>query len=110
MTVREELRPWGDATTVAITIDGDVPPGRVLPLDLTVLDRSGTPVRDWNGHVTVSVGGDARLFAYTEAGEVLMSRGEGRTYLGSGRDNGEFTIIASAPGLDDGVATVRRRS
>ena len=110
MTVCEELRPWGDATTVAITIDGDVPPGRVLPLDLTVLDRSGTPVRDWNGHVTVSVGGDARLFAYTEAGEVLMSRGEGRTYLGSGRDTGEFTIIASAPGLDDGVATVRRRS
>ncbi len=103
VTVRNELKAWDGATTVAITIDeADARPGQTVAVDLMIFDEGETPVRDWNGHVEVEVDGDARLFPYTDAGEVLMARGEGRTYLQLGRSGGEVKILATADGLEPG--------
>jgi hypothetical protein len=57
-------------------------------------------VRDWNGHVEVTIDGDAQLYPYTDSGEVLMARGEGRTYVEIGRSGGGFVIRAVANGLE----------
>ncbi len=99
--VRDELHAWGEATTITIVIDeSKTAPGRIVAVDLTICDHAGRPVRDWNGHVKVSIGGDVRLFPYNEAGEVLAARGEGRTYLQFGHTGGEVTIFATADGLE----------
>ena len=99
--VRDELHAWGEATTITIVIDeSKTAPGRIVAVDFMICDDAGSPVRDWNGHVKVSIGGDVRLFPYNEAGEVLAARGEGRTYLQFGHTGGEVTIFATADGLE----------
>jgi len=105
--VHNELKAWGGATTVAITIDeSDAKPSQTVAVDLMILDDAGTPVRDWNGHVDVEVDGDALLFSYTDAGEVIMARGEGRTYIQMGRSEEEVVIHAAAKGLAPGSLRV----
>ncbi len=104
VVVRRTLRAWGAPATVAITIDDNARPGRTVFVDLAVVDGKGTPVRDWNGHLQVAAEGDARLFAYTDAGEVLMVRGEGRAYLELGRSGTAILITARAGGLEPGKA------
>jgi len=107
-TVRNELHAWGQAATISIAIDGtESKPGQTVAADLTICDDAGAPVRDWNGHVVVAIDGDARLFAYTDAGEVLIARGEGRTYLQFGRSGEEIVIRATAAGLATGTKTIR---
>jgi len=102
-TIRSALRAWGEAATISIDIDeAETQPGRTVAVDLTISDDVGRPVRDWNGHVKVSIEGDARLFPYNEAGEVLAARGEGRTYFQLGRSGGEVEILATADGLEPG--------
>jgi len=109
-TVRKVLRPWGEAATVLISIDEtDVEPGRTVAVDLTICDDAGTPVRDWNGQVEVEVDGNARLFAYNDAGEVLMARGEGRTYLQLGRSGEDIVIRTVANGLKAASLTISPR-
>jgi beta-galactosidase len=109
VTLHEELRSHGDAKTVAVSVDDNPPPGETIAVDLAILDASGIPVLDWNGHVMVSIEGDARLFAYTDRGEVSMSRGEGRAYVELGRSGGEVVIRASANGLEPGSTTITAR-
>jgi beta-galactosidase/beta-glucuronidase len=105
--VREELRAWGDAAMIAITIDEtEAKPGQAIAVDLTICDDAGTPVRDWNGQVCAEIEGDAQLFSYTDAGEVEISRGEGRTYIQLGQSGGEVVIRASASGLETGTITI----
>ena len=107
VTVRNELRAWGEAAVVMFSIDeAEVAPGRTVAVDLTICDGAGIPVQDWNGHIQVEAEGDARILAYTDAGEVLMARGEGRAYLGLGRDGGEIVITAGADGLSSGTAII----
>jgi hypothetical protein len=99
--VVKTLRKWKEAATVEVTVDeAEAKKGRTVAVDLTICDDAGTPVRDWNGHLTVKVDGDAQLLPYTDAGEVLMARGEGRTYLEVGRSGGEFVIHAATNGLE----------
>jgi len=65
-TVRNELHSWGDAASLAITIDeAEAKAGRTIAVDLMICDDAGTPVRDWNGHVKVEIDGDALLFPST---------------------------------------------
>jgi beta-galactosidase len=108
-TVHNEIRAWGQAAAVAISVEDDPEPGRIVAVDLSIRDDSGILVRDWNGHVTLSVDGDALLRAYTDSGDVLMSRGEGRAYVEVGRSGGEFTVRATADGLEAGSITVSPR-
>jgi len=109
-TIRKVLHPWGEAATVAITIDeAEAKAGRTIALDLTIVDNAGMPVRDWNGHVEVEVDGDAQLLAYTGVGEVLMARGEGRTYVKMGRSGEEAVIHATANGLEPASSTISPR-
>jgi beta-galactosidase len=111
VVVRRRLRACGEAATVAITIDkGEAKPGRTVAVDLAVVDGAGTPVHDWNGHVHVAAEGDAHLFAYTDAGEVLMARGEGRAYLELGGSGSEIVITTHADGLEPGNARFRPAS
>jgi len=106
-TVRETLRSWGMAATVRIETDtGEIASETTVPIDLTVIDENGTPVRDWNGHVRVTVEGDARILPYTDAGEVLIARGEGRTYLQLGRTEGQVTIRATADALEPAMMAI----
>jgi hypothetical protein len=108
VTVHEELRSWGDSKTIAVSV-GDAQPGETIAVDLAIRDASGVLVRDWNGHVTISVEGNARLFAYTDKGEVLMSRGEGRAYVQMGRSGEEVVIHAAANGLEPASKTISPR-
>jgi beta-galactosidase len=106
-TVRKTMRSWGTAVTIQINVDlEEALDGVTVPVDLTVIDENETPVRDWNGHVNVEADGEARLFPYTGAGEVLMARGEGRTYLQLSRSEGKVTIRAAAEGLATGTKKV----
>jgi len=106
-TVRNELHAWGKAATVTISIDkSESKPGRTIAVDFTICDDQGTPARDWNGQVVVAIDGDGQLFSYADAGEVEISRGEGRTYLQLGCSGGEVEIHATADGLDPGRKTV----
>jgi beta-galactosidase/beta-glucuronidase len=100
VTVHEELRSWGEAKTVVISFDDEPRPGETVSVGLTIRDTNGIPVRDWNGHITLAIEGDARLFAYTDKGEVLMSRGEGRAYVQAGSSREPFVIRASTNDLD----------
>jgi len=109
-TVRKELRPWGEAAAVMISIDEtEVESGRTVAVDLTICDDAGTPVRDWNGQVEVEIDGDARLYPYTDAGEVLVARGEGRLYLQLGRSGEEIVIRATAASLEPASLTISTR-
>jgi beta-galactosidase/beta-glucuronidase len=109
--VRNELHAWREAHAVAINVDkAEAKTGWTIPVDLTVCDDAGTPVRDWNGHIEVDVDGDAQLFPYTDAGEVLISRGQGRTYAEIGRSGGEFVIHAATNGLEPGSVKLFPRS
>ena len=111
VTVRNELKAWREAEAIAISIDeAEAKPRRTVAVDLTICDDTGTPVRDWNGHVTVEVDGDARLFPYTDAGEALVSRGQGRTFVEIGRSGGEFVIHAAANGLEPASVKLFPRS
>jgi len=106
-TVRNELYAWSDAAAVEITIDeAEAKPGRTVAVDLMICDDAGVPVRDWNGHVVVAIDGDGQLFSYADAGEVEISRGEGRTYLQIGRSGGEIVIRATADGLEPRSLTI----
>ena len=106
-TVREELRAWKEAATVAIGLDeSEASPGRIVSVDLSIHDGAGNRVRNWDGHVVASVEGDAQLYTYTDAGEVLMSRGEGRVYLQLGRSGGEVVVRATADGFDPASITI----
>jgi len=103
-TVRCELRSWREAATVAISIEEpETAPGRISPVDFTICDDAGSPVREWNGRVKVSIEGDARLFPFNEAGEVLVSRGSGRAYVEVGRSGEPFVVHAEANGLEPGL-------
>jgi hypothetical protein len=104
--VVETLLMWSEAETANIEATVRPFPGTTVPVDLTVVDRAGTPVRDWNGHVTVEVDGDARLLSYTDTGAVFVARGQGRTYLEVGRSGGVIVIRAIADGLEAGTATI----
>jgi len=107
-TVRKELRPWGEAAAVMISIDEtEVESGRTVAVDLTICDDAGTPVRDWNGQVRAEAEGDGQLFPYTDASEVEISRGEGRTYLQLGRSGKEVVIRSRTDGLADGSLSIR---
>ena len=64
---------------------------------------------DWNGQVEVATDGDAQLFSYTDAGEVEISRGEGRTYIHLGQTGGEVVVRISASGLEPASLTVSPR-
>ena len=110
VTVFEELRGWGKAETVEFTIDeADATAGQTVAVDLTICDDTGTPVRDWNGNIKVDVDGDARLFRFNDAGEVLVARGDGRAYLEVGPSGGEIVIHATADGLESGTITIEPR-
>jgi beta-galactosidase len=110
VSVHEEVCAWADPAAVTIDVADEVLPGRIITVDLSILDASGTPVRDWNGHATVSIEGDARLLAYTEPGEVLLSRGEGRTYVQVGRSGEASVIRAFADGLEPGSMFIAART
>jgi beta-galactosidase/beta-glucuronidase len=106
-TVRNELHAWSKATTIAITIDETEPkPGQTIAVDLTICDDAGTPVRDWNGQVRAEIEGYGQLFSYTDAGEVEIARGEGRTYLQIGRSGEGIVIRAAGGGLESGSLRV----
>jgi len=93
-----------------ISIDEtEVESGRTVAVDLTICDDAGTPVRDWNGQVEVEIDGDARLYPYTDAGEVLVARGEGRLYLQLGRSGEEIVIRATAASLEPASLTISTR-
>jgi hypothetical protein len=109
VTVHQELKAWSDAKAMAITVDDNPQPGRTVAVDLSIVDAIGTSVRDWNGHVTLSVEGNARLRAYTEAGEVQISRGEGRAYIQLDQPGGEVVIRAAASGLEPASITISPR-
>jgi beta-galactosidase len=109
-TVVERLRAWRKAATVAITIDEvEAKPGRTVAVDFGVVDNEGTPVRNWNGHLQVTAEGDALLLPYTEGGEVLMARGEGRTYIRIGRSGGEIVIRVTGDELEERSSIVAPR-
>jgi len=108
-TVVETLRMWGEAKTVNIEPAGRPVPGTTVPVDLTVVDRHGTPVRNWNGHILVAVDGDAQLFPYSDNGEVLMARGEGRVYVQLGRSGEDIVIRTVADGLEAASLTISPR-
>ena len=110
-TVRSELCASGEAAAVAIAIDEtETMPGRTVAIDLSICDDGGTPARDWNGQVQVEIEGDARLFSYTDGGEVEISRSEGRTYLQLGRSGSEFVIHAATNGLEPASVKLFPRS
>ena len=110
-TVYSELRAWGEATTTTIAIDeSKTAPGRIVAVDFTICDDAGSPVRDWNGHVEVAVEGDAKLFPFTDTGQVLMARGEGRLWLQPGNSGDEIVIRAVADGLEPEILRVIPRS
>jgi beta-galactosidase len=107
VSVRNELRAWGEAATVSISVDeSEVAAGRTIAVDLSICDDTGTPVRDWNGQIRVAAEGDARIFPYTDAGEVLMARGEGRAYLELGHSGGEIVITAAGEDLVSGSTRI----
>ena len=109
-TARNELHAWGEAATVAISIDKfQANPGRTIAVDLTICDDRGTPVRDWNGQVRAEAEGDGQLFPYTDASEVEISRGEGRTYLQFGRSGEEIVVRATAASLEPASLTISTR-
>ena len=108
VTVRKELRPWGEAAAVMISIDEtEVESGRTVAVDLTICDDGGTPVGDWNWQIRTEAEGDGQLFPYTDASEVEISRGEGRTYLQLGRSGKEVVIRSRTDGLADGSLSIR---
>jgi hypothetical protein len=109
VTVHEELRSWGNAKTVVISVDYDPKPGETIAIDLAILDAAGIPVLNWNGHASLSIEGDAAVLSYTEDDEVLMSRGEGRAYVHVGRSGEPFVIHATADGLQPGSLAVSPR-
>jgi beta-galactosidase len=105
-TIREELVMWGAATTVAIE-PADAPrPGITIPVDLTAVDRNSNPVLDWNGTLQVDATGDARIYSFTDSGEVEVARGKGRAYLALGVQ-GEVLVSASAEGLATATASMK---
>jgi hypothetical protein len=111
VTVSNELKAWSDAVAVAINVDEvEAKPGRTVAVNLLVSDDMGTPVRDWNGHIKIFVDGNARLLPYTNTGEVLVARGEGRSYLEIGRSGSEFVIHAATNGLEPASVKLFPRS
>jgi hypothetical protein len=100
VTVYDELLAWGKAETVAIAVEDNPLPGRIIAADFAIFDASGTPVCDWNGSVMATVEGDGRLLSFNDAGEVLVSRGTGRVYVEIGRSGEPFVIHATADALE----------
>jgi len=107
-TVVERLKMWDEASTIAIAITNEhALPGHTAAVDLTICDVRGTPVRDWNGHVTIELEGDGLHLPYTATGEVVIARGEGRTYLKIGKSGGEIVIHATGDGLEPSSKSFR---
>jgi hypothetical protein len=99
----EMIRNWGEAAAVVISFDEtEVRPGKTAAIDLSILDASGVPVRDWNGRVALAVEGDGLHLPYTETGDVVIARGEGRTFVKIGRSGGEIVFQATGDGLEQG--------
>ena len=71
----------------------------MIPLDLRVVDGLDNTATTWNGHVRVRARGGVRVRAYTEAGEVLVTRGEGRVYVQVDPSNVHPAVTAEAEGL-----------
>ncbi len=94
------------ATRIEITTTDRATAGAIVTLDVSIRDRSGVKARNWNGHLQIASEGDARMIPYTEAGDVLMARGEGRAYLEVGRSSGLIMIRAAGDGLDPGFLTL----
>ncbi len=98
---------YGRASRIELVAhDGVFTPGRTITIDVAIFDDDGVTVRDWNEHVHLQAEGDARLHTYTDSGEVVMARGEGRAYLTLGSREGEVVVTAMAGGLAAGTATI----
>ncbi len=80
--------------------------GSTVPVDLAVRDRFGVTVSDWNGTVTVTAAGAARLHTLDGRGTVEMARGMGRTYLRVEPDAHEVLLTASCNGIATASVTV----
>jgi hypothetical protein len=97
-TVTETLQLWGEPAAIRVqrlpdrSLNGDV-----TVLDVAIVDETGIPVPTWNGLVTATATGGARVLSYTASGEVLVTRGTGRLYVRS-------TPVAVAPEVTVGGA------
>lgn len=106
-TAVETIRSWGAAATLGLSFDqAEARPGRTIAIDISLLDGSGVPVRDWNGKAALSVEGNAQLLAFNKAGEVKVSKGEGRVYLRLGTGESDVLITAAAKGTSGGSTVV----
>jgi hypothetical protein len=105
--VTARWRRHGPAVGVVLAPGSSDPrPGRTVPIDVTVVDARGETARDWNGHVRIQASGPARLRPFTPSCEVLVARGEGRTYLTLGSEPGEVVVTAGSQGLAPGRVTL----
>lgn len=101
--VEARWRRHGSAVALVLAPGTSEPrPGETVPVEVTAVDSRGETARDWNGHVRLRVAGPARLRSFTAAGEALVARGEGRTYLTLSRTPGEVVVTAGARGLMPG--------
>lgn len=73
--------------------------GPVIPLDLRIVDSVGRITTSWNGQVRVHTDGGVRALTFTAAGDVLVSRGEGRFYVEIDPANIRPAVAAEAAGL-----------
>ncbi len=99
--VTRRLDPHAEAAGISLVISNEFPrAGNTHAVDITIVDADGVPVRNWNGHVRVRARGGARALAYTDRGEVLVTRGEGRFFVSNDPTNIEPAVTAEATALD----------
>lgn len=102
-TVVGRIRRWGPATAIELSRDRPTASnGDIVAVDIRIVDDAGATVPTWNGHVVAEAAGGAELRAYTAAGEVLVSRGEGRLYVRSTPDAEAPSVKAATGGLRTG--------
>lgn len=106
-TVTGILTPPGEPRAIELLYsDGRPSAGPIQTLDLRVMDSDGVTVPSWNGHVHVSGSGGATVLSYTAAGEVLVTRGEGRVHVRTTPEALAPEVAACADGLESGKFTL----
>jgi beta-galactosidase len=107
--VSDRRSPYGPAQAVEIEpercpADG---PRDVASLTVCVVDARGRLVANWTGPVTLAVEGPGRIRFHDPAEPVRVVAGTGRGFVQGIGIPGLVTVTAGAPGLRDGLASVR---
>lgn len=105
--VQASYRDHGEAARIEVTAPSEpFEPGRAIELDISVRDRAGLPVRDWNGIVQLQIEGPGRLHCFSEDNVVEVARGLGRAYFTLDEECDAVAFTASAEGLSPGILSI----